>query len=146
MSDIANKLADELARKAIAHLQATGDEDVVTMITKAIGDSSQTLQEAFITSVRIQRAAIRAEEMLHKRMAEFGSTPPRPDPSNGVGPIPSGMAESAAAPFDADMDADGKPASKRIFSRPLLESETTEDAPEPKKKLEPSEVAGPWDL
>jgi hypothetical protein len=37
----------------------------------AIGDSSQILQEAFVTSVRVQRAAIRAEQQLKARIAEF---------------------------------------------------------------------------
>ena len=57
---IAEDTADRLAAEVIRHIEATGDEDIITLIGKALGDSSQTLQEAFVTSVRVQRAAIRA--------------------------------------------------------------------------------------
>ena len=66
-------LADDLAAKVIAHVERTGDEDVVAIISSALGDSSQTLQEAFVTSVRVQRAAIRAEKLLTRRIETFGT-------------------------------------------------------------------------
>ena len=40
-------------------------------MSQSLGDSSQTLQEAFITSIRVQRAAIRADRQLKARIAEM---------------------------------------------------------------------------
>lgn len=68
MSALAEKLADQLAADVIKHVEATGDEDAITAMATALGDSSQTLQEAFITSVRVQRAAIRANAQLAARI------------------------------------------------------------------------------
>jgi hypothetical protein len=69
---IAEDLADELAEDVIAHVEKTGDEDIIRIMAQTLGDSSQTLQEAFITSVRVQRAALRARERLERRIAEHG--------------------------------------------------------------------------
>ena len=67
MTQLAEKLADQIAAEAIEHIAKTGDEDVISALSQAMGDSSQTLQEAFITSVRVQRAAIRARRLLTDR-------------------------------------------------------------------------------
>ena len=64
-------LADKLAARVIAHVEKTGDEDIIAIMSRSLGDSSQTLQEAFITSVRVQRAALRADRLLKKRIAEI---------------------------------------------------------------------------
>lgn len=68
---IAETLADRLAAQVIAHVEKTGDEDIIKVMSQSLADSSQTLQEAFITSVRVQRAAIRADHMLAARIAEW---------------------------------------------------------------------------
>ncbi|UWQ20606.1 hypothetical protein [Jannaschia sp. W003] len=70
MSRLAEKLADQIAAEAIRHVERTGDEDVISVLAQSMGDSSQTLQEAFITSVRVQRAAIRAQRLLARRVKE----------------------------------------------------------------------------
>lgn len=70
---LAETLADALAAKVIAHVERTGDEEIVGLISGALGDSSQTLQEAFVTSVRVQRAAVRAERMLARRVEELAA-------------------------------------------------------------------------
>ncbi|CTQ32951.1 hypothetical protein [Jannaschia rubra] len=68
---LADDLANKLAARVIAHVEKTGDDDMIAVMARALGDSSQTLQEAFVTSVRVQRAAIRAERLLRDRIAEF---------------------------------------------------------------------------
>lgn len=74
---IADDLADKLAARVIAHVEKTGDEDIIKIMSQSLGDSSQTLQEAFITSVRVQRAALRADRQLKERIASFArETPP----------------------------------------------------------------------
>ncbi|MEM8822785.1 MAG: hypothetical protein AAGF30_04165 [Pseudomonadota bacterium] len=71
MSRLAEELADKLAADVIKHVEATGDEEMISIMGRALGDSSQTLQEAFITSVRVQRAAMRAQELLAKRIKDY---------------------------------------------------------------------------
>lgn len=70
---LADDLANKLAARVIAHVEKTGDEDIIKLMSGAIGDSSQTLQEAFVTSVRVQRAALRADRQLRARIAAFAA-------------------------------------------------------------------------
>ena len=74
---IAETLADKLAARVVAHVEKTGDEDVIAVMSRALGDSSQTLQEAFITSIRVQRAALRGDRLLDARIAEWEAGSPR---------------------------------------------------------------------
>ena len=67
MSTLADDLAETLAKDVIAHIDATGDEDVIKIITTALGERSQTLEEAFVTAVRVIRAERRAREILQNR-------------------------------------------------------------------------------
>lgn len=62
-----DKVAGELADMALADADATGDEKIVDMISEILGASSQTLQEAYMTAVRVRRAEGRARELLAKR-------------------------------------------------------------------------------
>ena len=82
---IAEDLADKLAAQVVAHVERTGDEEIVKILASAIGESSQTLQDAFITSVRVQRAALRAERQLKERIARFEAAPrAKAGPPDGV--------------------------------------------------------------
>ncbi len=63
------EVADELAQKSLEIFERTGDEDIFHQVTKIIGTSSQTLEEAFKTAVRVRRAEKRALEMLAERKA-----------------------------------------------------------------------------
>lgn len=56
--------AEELAAKAMKTAKETGDITVIDKVSKAIGDTSSTLQEAYLTAVRINSAAERGHEML----------------------------------------------------------------------------------
>ena len=73
VSTIAEKLADQLAIEVIKHIEKTGDEDIVGILSRTMEDSSQTLQEAFVTSVRVQRAALRARRQLAERARELAA-------------------------------------------------------------------------
>ena len=57
-------LADELAREALAAAEVSGDTTIVERIGEVLGASSQTLQEAYLTAVRVRRAERRAREIL----------------------------------------------------------------------------------
>lgn len=65
--DYIERVAGELADLALADEQATGDENIVNDIGDILGSSSQTLQEAFLTAVRVRRAEERARALLAER-------------------------------------------------------------------------------
>ncbi|MCO4841370.1 MAG: hypothetical protein KC439_00490 [Yoonia sp.] len=73
MSDYTQETANELADLALAEQTASGDEKIVQAIAEVLGASSQTLQEAFLTSVRVRRAEARARELLAASAAKRGA-------------------------------------------------------------------------
>ncbi|MDA8746976.1 hypothetical protein N9M66_02060 [Litoreibacter sp.] len=62
---ITDDIADELALKALALEGETGDEAIVKKVAEILGASSQTTQEAYLTSVRVRRAEARAHTYLN---------------------------------------------------------------------------------
>ena len=58
------RLGEELAHDALLKAKASGNSNIVEEISKAIGDTSTTLQESYLTAVRIFRAEMRAREVL----------------------------------------------------------------------------------
>ncbi|MEY1555275.1 hypothetical protein AB3Y40_06530 [Yoonia sp. R2331] len=54
----------ELAQKAMAESRASGDEKIVDQIGEILGASSQSLQESYLTFVRVLRAEARARKLL----------------------------------------------------------------------------------
>ncbi|PHQ82132.1 MAG: hypothetical protein COB65_09345 [Thalassobium sp.] len=68
--------ADELAQLALADQERSGDEKVVDEVGEILGASSQTLQEAYLTAVRVRRAETRARALLNRRaIAAKNATP-----------------------------------------------------------------------
>ena len=53
-------MADEIAQLALADEKRSGDETIIAQVAEILGASSQTLQEAFLTSDRVRRAERRA--------------------------------------------------------------------------------------
>lgn len=70
--DIMTLVADDLAQQALEIWEVTRDDDIFDQVTKIIGTSSQTLEEAFKTAVRVRRAEKRAREMLAEEKAKLG--------------------------------------------------------------------------
>ena len=60
-------MADEIAQLALAEETRSGDEIIIAQVAEILGASSQTLQEAFLTSDRVRRAERRARELLATR-------------------------------------------------------------------------------
>ena len=58
------EMGEKLARKAIEAETRFGDPTIPEEVSKAIGSTSTTLQEAYLTALRIVRAANRAERLL----------------------------------------------------------------------------------
>lgn len=61
---IVEDVADELALESLKIIQATGDDAFVQKVAETIGSSSQTMQEAYLTAIRVRRAETRARVML----------------------------------------------------------------------------------
>jgi len=60
-------VADRLAKEVLALVEDTGDEDIIEDVKKVIGTSSTTLEEAYMTAVRVRRAEGRALALLARR-------------------------------------------------------------------------------
>ena len=61
---ILEDVADDLAREALKAEADKGDETIIQKVADAIGNSSPTMQEAFLTQVRVRRAEMRARDVL----------------------------------------------------------------------------------
>ena len=59
-------IADQLAKKALEIVGLDEDATLIDEMATAIGASSATLQESFLTAVRIRRAEVRAMNALQK--------------------------------------------------------------------------------
>lgn len=64
-------LADELALSVIKYVDASGDDGVISDIVKILGATSQSAEEAFLTSMRVRRANQKARELLVQRVKAF---------------------------------------------------------------------------
>lgn len=68
--DFITELGDKLAVDALAAEEDLDDERLIEQLSTTIGAASQTLQEAFMTSVRIRRAEKRGRIWLEQRIAK----------------------------------------------------------------------------
>jgi len=73
MSDYTLNTANELADLALAEAMACGDDKIVDQIGEILGASSQSLQEAYLTAVRVRRAEAHARELLAASAAKRGA-------------------------------------------------------------------------
>lgn len=70
-------LGDELAKDALAASTDNPDDPLVDDISKAVGALSTTLQEAYLTAIRIRRAEQRGRIVLAARIkADAEKAPP----------------------------------------------------------------------
>jgi hypothetical protein len=61
---VTDDIADDLAKQALELEAKMGDETIALKVSEILGASSQTTQEAFLTSVRVRRAEERARSFL----------------------------------------------------------------------------------
>jgi hypothetical protein len=75
---ITEDLADDLARDTIAAMEQLGNDRLYVEVGKVLGASSTTLQEAFMTSIRVRLAERRGRKFLEAtvRAAETGEAAP----------------------------------------------------------------------
>jgi len=65
------KIASELADTTIAIMDKSGDDRLHFEVAALLGASSQTLEEAFLTEVRVRMAGKQAKAFLKKKVAEL---------------------------------------------------------------------------
>ena len=65
---VVDDLADALAKDAITIANAIGDDDVIYETAKILAATSATMQEAYMTSVRVRLAERRAREFLAEKL------------------------------------------------------------------------------
>ncbi|MFN3937476.1 MAG: hypothetical protein ACK4KW_07835 [Gemmobacter sp.] len=78
---VTEDLADALARDVIAALDELEDDRFYEKVARVIGASSPTLQEAFMTSIRIRLAERRGRDFLARTLVarrEGGDAPEAP--------------------------------------------------------------------
>ena len=73
MSEYTDNTANELANLTLAEAAASDNTKIVEQIGEILGASSQTLEEAYLTVVRVRRAEKRARELLAKYAAARGA-------------------------------------------------------------------------
>jgi uncharacterized SAM-dependent methyltransferase len=71
MSEIVENLAAKLAEDVIEVQDATGEDRLFVEVGDVIGASSQTLEEAFLTQVRIRMAERKARAFLKDRLHQI---------------------------------------------------------------------------
>lgn len=71
-------VADELALESLKIINATGDDAFIKRVADTIGGSSQTMEEAYLTAVRVRRAEQRARELLKQLKDEMAQSLPPP--------------------------------------------------------------------
>lgn len=64
---ILEDLADELAREVMLIVEVTEDLELEKQVSDILGTSSQTLQEAFLTAMRVRKAEKRARALLKEK-------------------------------------------------------------------------------
>ncbi|EPX85020.1 hypothetical protein [Salipiger mucosus] len=72
---LAQDLADQLAEDTFKAMEATGDDRFFMEVAKVIGASSTTLEEAYLTSVRVRLAERRARQFIQDRLDGRGEAP-----------------------------------------------------------------------
>lgn len=65
--------AQDIAMLALAEAEASGNPKIVDQIGEMMGASSQSLQEAYLTAIRVRRSEARAREMLADAAAKRGA-------------------------------------------------------------------------
>jgi hypothetical protein len=80
VTDFIQELADGLARDVLEGSKTLDDPYFYEQVSKVVGASSPTLQEAFMTSIRIRLAEKRGREFLDRALSAKANGGKLPDP------------------------------------------------------------------
>jgi hypothetical protein len=143
MASLIEEIADALARDVLRAVELLGDENLVTEVSRVIGSSSTTTQEAFMTAVRVRMSEQRARRLLADRV---GADWPLEPGASGSGTIP-GLAALAQAAALAPTTAPRAP--RVVMPDPQLPAVELAAAPrlaEPKEPVLSVATAAPTPL
>ena len=73
MAGSADKIASDLADKTVAIMEKTGEDRLHYEVAKVLGASSQTLEEAYLTEVRVRMAGKAANEFLKEKIRDLAA-------------------------------------------------------------------------
>jgi hypothetical protein len=73
MSDTITNLASKLAEDTMKVMDETGDDRFFMQVSELLGASSQSLEEAFLTEVRVRLAERKARQFVVKRLTDHRS-------------------------------------------------------------------------
>lgn len=65
-------LSDKLAADAIDAAEKLGNDDIITEVAKQLGATSTTMEESYLTSIRIRLSERRARRFLEARLEKDG--------------------------------------------------------------------------
>ncbi|WP_068116436.1 hypothetical protein [Tropicimonas marinistellae] len=68
---ILEDLADGLAKDTIDEAHRFGKEELITEVAKQLGATSTTMEEAYLTSIRMRLAEKRAREFLVAQVSQL---------------------------------------------------------------------------
>lgn len=69
----ADDIASDLADKTIAIMEKTGEDRLHFEVAKVLGASSQTLEEAYLTEVRVRMAGKAAQAFLKDKVKDLAA-------------------------------------------------------------------------
>ncbi len=72
---VVEDLADALAKDTIHAAEELGDPTLIDKVSKMLGDTSTTTQEAYLTAVRVRLAEARARKFIVAEMAKGPKNP-----------------------------------------------------------------------
>lgn len=75
MSTTIERLASALADDVMKAMDQTGEDRLYVEVGKVLAAASQTLEEAFLTEIRVRLAERTARRFLEKRLAAHAATP-----------------------------------------------------------------------
>ncbi|MGI3164868.1 hypothetical protein [Pseudooceanicola sp. 200-1SW] len=75
MASTVETLASALAEDCMKAMKATGQERLYVEVGAVLGAASQTLEEAFLTEVRVRLAERAARDFLIRRVKELRASP-----------------------------------------------------------------------
>ena len=70
VSPTVTEMAEKLAAECIAVQKEIGNDRLFMEVGEVLGASSQTLEEAFLTSVRTRMSEVQGREFLKKKLLE----------------------------------------------------------------------------
>jgi hypothetical protein len=83
--NVVEELGDALAKSTLEAMEVIDDDRFYEKISRVVGASSPTLQEAYLTAIRVRLAERRGREFLAKALAAAKSGTAAPDAPKDYG-------------------------------------------------------------